>query len=250
MIEREDDGDIAVLRMVHGPVNAMDTELCEAIGERFRALADDPATAVVITGSGRTFSAGADLRRYLDEGEPYVARFLPALAGAFRAMFELTKPVVAAVNGHAIAGGCVLAATADVTVMAEGKGRIGVPELKVGVPFPRVALEVLRHAVGDIAARRLVVGALTYPPAEAQAIGLVDHVVPAEEVLGRAVEAARALASGIPADTFAVTKTQLRREHLERAARYGDEDDAVARLWDLRSGDGWTRRFLDAATGR
>jgi enoyl-CoA hydratase len=199
VIERDDDGEVAVLRLAHGPVNAMDLELCQAVAQRLRALVADPARAVVLTGRGRAFSAGVDLRRYLAAGPPYVERFLPALAEMFRAAFELGKPLVAAVNGHAIAGGCVLAACADTTVMAAGNGRIGVPELRVGVSFPRVAIEVLRCAVGDVAARRLIYGAQAYGPEEASSIGLVDHVVPAAELLPRAIGAARELAGAITA---------------------------------------------------
>jgi enoyl-CoA hydratase len=250
MIERENDGDVAVLRLAHGPVNALDLELCRAVTGQVRALATDPARAVVLTGAGRAFSAGVDLRRYLAEGAPYVQRFLPALAEMFRAAFELGKPMVAAVNGHAIAGGCVLAACADTALMAEGSGRIGVPELRVGVPFPRVAVEVLRFAVGDIAARRLVFDAQTCGPAEARAVGLVREVVPAGELLTRAVAAARDLATAIPPDTFAATKAQLRRGGLERADRYVEEDALAVTLWSRRATDGWTADYLRSVTGK
>lgn len=248
MIETEHDGDVAIVRLAHGPVNALDVELCEAVAARFRALVTDPARAVVVTGSGRAFSAGADLRRYVDEGEPYARRFVPALDELFRSVFCLGKPVVAAVNGHAIAGGCVLAACADVTLMSGG--RIGVPELAVGVPFPRVALEVLRYAVGDAITRKLVLGAQTYPTGEAVALGLVDEVLPADGLLAAGVDRARALAASIPADTFAVTKAQLRRDAVERMDRYADEADAVMELWIRRAADGWTSRYLEAVTRR
>lgn len=250
MIERSDDGDVAVIRLAHGPVNALDVELCEAVTAAFRGLATDPSRAVVVTGSGRAFSAGADLRRYLDAGEPYVRRFVPALDDLFRSVFELSKPVVAAVNGHAIAGGCVLAACADVTVMAEGRGRIGVPELAVGVPFPRVAVEVLRHAVGDVTARRMMLGAQTYPTGEAVALGVVDEVLPADDLLAAAVARARALATAIPPDTFALTKAQLRRDARERMDGAGDEAEAVMELWTRRAADGWTASYLKSATGK
>jgi enoyl-CoA hydratase len=250
VIEREDIDGIAVLRLAHGPVNAMDLELCQAIAGAFRALVADPARAVVITGGGRAFSAGVDLRRLLDGGPEYVDRFLPALNDGFRAVFELAKPVVAAVNGHAVAGGAVLAAAADHVLMADGGGRIGVPEIVVGVPFPRVPLEVLRYAVGDVAARRLVVGAQTHPPAAAAALGLVDEVVPADELLDRALAAGRRLAADIPPDTFAVTKGQLRREHIQRMDAYTDEEGPVAALWSRRIADGWTADYLAKATGK
>ena len=250
MIEREDHGEVAVLRLAHGPVNAMDLELCQAVASQLRALGADPARAVVLTGAGRAFSAGVDLRRYLAEGAPYVERFLPALSEMFRAAFELGKPMVAALNGHAIAGGCVLAACADRTLMADGNGRIGVPELRVGVPFPRVAIEVLGHAVGEVAARRLVIGAQTHSAAQAMAIGLVDEVVAAEELLPRAIDAARELATGIPPDSFTATKTQLRRVARERIERYADEDAAVTTLWIRRATDGWTEEYLRSVTGK
>lgn len=248
MIERADDGDIAVLRLAHGPVSAMDVELCEGVAAACRGL-DESVRAVVLTGTGRSFSAGVDLRRFLAEGGPYAARMLAALDEVFLAAFELRLPMVSAVNGHAIAGGCVLAACADVTLMAEGRGRIGLPELRVGVPFPRTALEVMRHAVGAVVLRRMVVGGRSYLPAEAAAIGLVDEVVPAEDLLTVAVARARALAEEIPADTFALTKAQLRHDAVDRMQRHADEGDQVEELWALRSGDGWTSAYLAAATG-
>ncbi|WP_214368106.1 enoyl-CoA hydratase/isomerase family protein [Pseudonocardia sp. H11422] len=251
MIEREDvgtDGRIAVLRLAHGPVSAMDLELCQAVTEQLRGLVADPARAVVLTGTGSSFSAGVDLRRILDGGPDYVQRFFPALAEMFQVAFELTKPVVAAVNGHAIAGGCVLAATADVTLMADGKGRIGLPEIKVGVPFPRIALEVVRYTVGEVAYRRMILGAATHTPADAHAMGLVDQVVDPAELTARAIEVAQGLADKVPADTFAATKTQLRRECLERTARYADEDATGIALWSRRATDGWMARYLESVT--
>jgi enoyl-CoA hydratase len=241
---------VAVLRMAHGPVNAMDLELCQALAERFRGLAADPARVVVLTGSDRAFSAGVDLKRCAAGGDAYVEKFLPALADAFRAAFELPKPLVAAVNGHAIAGGCVLAACADVVLMARGAARIGVPEIRVGVPFPRIALEVLGVAVGERGARELVMGAQTCSPERAAQLGLVHEVVPAAELGSRAVAAAAAMARDIPPDTFATTKGQLRRAALERTDRYADEDEPVAKLWKRHIADGWVARYLASVTGR
>ena len=106
----------------------------------------DQARAVVITGSGSVFSAGVDLQRIVAGGPSYVREFLPALSDSFMAIFDHPGPVVAAVNGHAIAGGCVIAAACDVRLMAHGK--IGLAELSVSVPFPPVAMEIMRYAVG------------------------------------------------------------------------------------------------------
>ena len=122
------------------------------------------------------------------------------------------------------------------------------PELRVGVPFPRVALEVLgcggRGRGAPAGSRR------TDPlGGAALAFGLVDEVVAAEELLPRAVDAARELATEIPPDTFAATKSQLRRVRRERVERYADEDDAVTTLWIRRATDGWTEEYLRSVTG-
>ena len=250
MIHREDHDDVAVLRIEHGPVGAMDLELCTELGQVLRALAADPARAVVLTGTGRSFSAGVDLRRVLDGGGDYVQRFLPALSEMFEAAFALGKPVVAAVNGHAIAGGCVLAAAADVVLMAEGKAGIGLPELKVGVPFPRIALEIMTHRMGEVAARRLVLGAQTLSAQDAVAAGLVDHVVAADDLDARAVTAASDLAALTPSDTFAATKSAMRREAHERAERYADDDATATLLWVRHATDGTMGAFVEAMARR
>ena len=98
------------MTLTHGKANALDIEFCEAIAAHFAELRERDAKAVVLTGQGRMFSAGVDLIRLSDGGADYVRHFLPALHRLYDAVFFHPKPVVAAVNGHAIAGGCVLAA--------------------------------------------------------------------------------------------------------------------------------------------
>ena len=139
MIETSDENGVAVLRLAHGPVNALDLELLTALPRALDGVADAPA--VVLTGAGRCFSAGVDLKRIVEGGPEYVAEFLPALGRAALTLFTHPRPVVSAVNGHALAGGCVLAAAGDHRVM--GAGTIGLTELAAGVPFPAVPLEIM-----------------------------------------------------------------------------------------------------------
>jgi len=149
MIERTDTGSIVVLSLAHGPVNVMDTALLRHITETFTALvAEQAGRGGAHRRRAGAFSAGVDLRSLLDGGADYLAEFLPALSEALHTVFTFGRPVVAAVNGHAIAGGCVLAGCADLRLMAAGNGRIGVREFKVGAApaFPRVPLEILVHA--------------------------------------------------------------------------------------------------------
>jgi enoyl-CoA hydratase len=251
LIERAEVDGVAVVRLARGPVNALDLDLLRAVTDAFRELDRADHTAVVFTGAGRSFCAGVDLWRILDGGQSYVEDFLPALAEAFEAVFTIGKPVVAALNGHAIAGGCILAACCDRRIMAAGTGRIGVSELPVGVPFPVAALEILRYAVGEQVQRELVLTGTTHEPPEALRRGLVDEVVPAEALMDRAVEAARQLGTTTPPDTYRLTKGQLHRDAVERISRYWPEErDEVARLWSARVADGWIRGYMRRVTGR
>jgi enoyl-CoA hydratase len=225
MLDLEERGDVAIMRLQHGKVNALDLDLLLAITEAMRGV--DRARAVVITGSGSAFSAGVDLQRIVAGGPSYVEEFLPALSESFMAIFDHPGPVVAAVNGHAIAGGCVIAAACDVRLMSQGK--IGLAELSVGVPFPPVPLEIMRHAVGP-AADHLVLTAALLNPAQAQSIGLVQHVCEAEVLLDSAVDRARQMAR-TPTDVFSFSKRQLQQPARDRiAARSGDEEAAV-KMW-------------------
>ena len=231
MINRKQVSDnVTVVQFDHGSVSALDLEFLLALRAELAELADN-GTALVLTGTGPAFSAGVDLFRILDGGADYVDQFIPALSGAFEDVFACRRPVVAAVNGHAIAGGCVIAACADHRIMADGRGRIGVPELLVGVPFPASALAAVRYAVGDVGVADLVYSGLTLLPAEAQERGLVDEVVPEAELLDRAVAKAEQLAA-IPPATFAHTKRSLRDRYWAEVETTGRQRDAeMLEVW-------------------
>jgi enoyl-CoA hydratase len=239
MLEVEQRSGVTVLRMCHGKVSALDLELLRAITA---ALGELPAAApAVITGTGSAFSAGVDLRRIVAGGPGYAAEFLPALTAAFLAIFEHPGPVVAAVNGHAIAGGCVIAAACDVRLMSHGS--IGLAELSVGVPFPVSAMEIMRYAVGP-AAGRLALGAPLLDPAGARSIGLVHDVVAPEALLDLAAGQAGAMGQ-TPAEVFSFTKRQVQQPARERiAARRGD-DDAVLAMWSSAATRDRISAYLD-----
>jgi enoyl-CoA hydratase len=215
MIEVEHRKGVAVVRLSHGKVNALDQALAEAITATMRELAD---SCIVLTGAGRAFSAGVDLRRVVEGGPEYVAAFLPALDDALVAVFDAPGPVIAAVNGHAIAGGCILAAACDLRLMSGGT--MGITELLVGLPFPPAALEIVRHAVGP-RVEELAFTGRTFDPASARELGLVHEILPPEVLLDEAVRRAEALAR-IPPTVYRLTKQQLRagpRQRLDEARR-------------------------------
>lgn len=214
---------VSIVRFDHPPVNALDLDLLDDIIVTMRGLAG-PA---VITGTGRCFSAGVDLRAIVDGGAEYTDRFMTSLSAAFLAVYDHPAPVVAAVNGHAIAGGCVLAMAADVRLMSAGT--IGLTELAVGAMFPMSALEICRHAMGP-SVTQATLGAGTVDVSTAAALGWVDEVVTAEELLPRATALARELGGYAP-ETYAMTKQQLHRPARTAIEAGAETDDVVRASW-------------------
>ena len=231
MIDVTHRGDVAILTMAHGKANLFDPEFCGALAVAFDECGRSTAKAVVVTGRGSIFSGGVDLRRLADGGERYVEAFLPALGRAFEVAFAFPKPLVAAVNGHAIAGGCILACAADRRLMARGPGRIGVPELLVGVPFPTIALEIMRQAVPPPHLTMLISSGETVTADVAVQRGLVDTAVDADRLPEEAEAVAIAMAA-LPPGAFEITKNQL-REPARARIREGQErfDPVIDRYW-------------------
>jgi enoyl-CoA hydratase len=234
---------VMIVRFDNAPVNALDLDLLEVIITSMRSV-EGP---VVLTGAGRSFSAGVDLRALVDGGADYAERFVVALSKAFRAIFDHPGPVVAAVNGHAIAGGCVLAMCADVRMMSGGT--IGLTELAVGVPFPVAALEICRYAMG-ISAPRAALGAKTIDAETALARGWVDAVVPKDDLISEALAVARELGQYSPA-AYTATKKQLHKP-VRAALSDGLAADADVRAsWKSKETRGRINAFLESlARGR
>jgi enoyl-CoA hydratase len=231
MIDRTDRDGVAILTLAHGKANVFDFDLCAAF-EAAITDAERSARAVVLTGRGGIFSAGFDLFRIVDGSAGEVERFLAAMHDMFVRLFTFPKPIVAAVNGHAIAAGCVLACACDYRLMASGRGTIGIPELKLGVPFPAVILEIVRAVVPPQFMQDLVYTARVCAPDEARRVGLVDEVVPAETLVERACHLAGDFAA-VPETTFAATKQLLRQPATDRITTAAAVNDRrVSELWN------------------
>ena len=230
MFELTHHGRVDVLRMTHGKANAMDLEFCQGLSAQIAACRESAAGAVVLTGQGRMFSAGVDLVRLVAGGAPAMGAFLTAMSGAFEALFAFPKPLVAAVNGHAIAGGCVMTACADYRIMAREPGRIGIPELLVGVPFPIVPLEIVRFATPPQHLQTLIYRGLTLTAVDALACGLIDAVADPDRALDEAIAVAETLAA-VPLPTFQLTKQLLRDPALRRMREGAALDARVRDAW-------------------
>jgi enoyl-CoA hydratase len=249
MIERSQHEGILTLRLSHGKASALDVELLDALLRELDTVAED-VQALILTGTGSIFSAGVDLFRLTREGESYVRRFLPLLSRAVRTLFTFPKPVVAAVNGHAIAGGCILVLACDARLMAEGNGRIGVPELLVGVPFPAAALEIVRFAVPRNKVQSLLYTGRTLLPHEALGAGFVEEVLTPDALLTRAHAVAQQLAQ-IPPAVYRLTKQSLRAEALERIDRASElQDQAMLEIWSAAETHAHIREYLRRTLGK
>jgi len=229
---------VSIVRFDHPPVNALDLDLLDDLIVTMRGV-DGP---MVLTGTGGCFSAGVDLRAVTDGGPEYTDRFLTALSAAFLAVFDHPAPVVAAINGHAIAGGCVLAMAADIRLMSAGT--IGLTELAVGAMFPMSALEICRYAMGP-SVTPATLQAQTIDVSTAAAFGWVDEVVTAQELVPRSIALARELSEFSPA-AYAMTKQQLHRP-ARAAIDAGAETDAIVRAsWMSDETYARIRAYMDA----
>jgi enoyl-CoA hydratase len=218
---------VQVLTLSSGRVNALDVEVLDELTGALRELQSSGAGALVVTGAGKVFSAGVDLNRLLQDGIDYTDRLMPALSAAFDTLFGYPGPTVAAINGAAIAGGCVLACACDRRLISPG-AQIGASEVRVGVPFPAAALEVVRYACGAHA-EEVMLGARLYRGDDAVASGLAHRVV-ADDLIGAAIGEASDL-GGISAVAYAHTKAQLRAPTLARIREGDGIDREVRQLW-------------------
>lgn len=231
MFDLHHEQQIATLTLRHGKVNAMDVEFLETLSNQLDTLAADANVAVIILANqGSTFSAGVDLKRLVAEPLEYLDRFIPAIRRLFRTAFEFPKPLVGAVGGHALAGGCVLASTCDYRIIAS-QAKIGMPELRVGLPLPPEGIEILRFVAATQHLQRIVTSGRTFVGADAVLAGLADEATPAEQVSARAQAVARELLV-VPASVFALSKRQIRKPIVERICRHESRFmGEIERLW-------------------
>jgi len=195
LIETVAHGEVREIRLARPPVNALDTALCRALIEAVQAAIDEDARGIVLSGNAKVFSAGMDVPYLMSLGDDRQALLdaWQAFFGAARTLAGSRVPVVAALTGHAPAGGCVLALCCDYRVMARSADparpfAIGLNETQVGLVAPEGIQRLLRRVVGTYRAERLLVAGEMVPAERALAIGLVDELVEPAAVVARAVD--------------------------------------------------------------
>ena len=229
---------VAWITLNRPPLNVMNTEMLLELADAFKTAGGDPsAVVIVVTGAGKAFSAGADVADHMPEK---LDAFIKAFNGMFYAMWEVDKPIIAAVNGHALGGGCELVIACDMAI-ASTEAQIGQPEIVVGV-YPPIAIPVMPQLAGRMKAFELILTGDRVSGEEAARIGLVNKAVPPDKLMDAVNELVAKLKDKSPV-VLQITKKALKRavqvaalkEAVEEVTRiYVDElmktEDAVEGL--------------------
>ncbi|MEK6286655.1 MAG: enoyl-CoA hydratase/isomerase family protein [Acidobacteriota bacterium] len=215
-IQIETVGNVAVLRIERPPANAIDLALA---GEFENALADIEQSseihALVLTGAGSCFSAGLDLKVVPTYDRAQQQAMVMQVNRLFGGLYGLPLPTIAAVNGHAIAGGVILTLCCDYRIGAEGDYKLGLAEMRVGVPFPVAAMSIVQSELSHPVARTMVLTARNSSPPKALSMGVLDELQPPDRLLARAIEVAQKMAA-LPRTMYGRIKRQLRAAALAR----------------------------------
>jgi len=232
-VRRERQGPLAVLRLDKARGNAIDEAL---VDELLRACAeteaDDGVRGVLLASANpKLFCPGLDLVSLVEFDRPRLERFMHAFGRMLVSLFGLRKPMVAAVSGHAVAGGCIVALTADWRVLRRGGVSIGLNEVKVGVPLPLSVSALLRATVPPGSLSRVALLGRNFADEDALSAGLADELADGEGFEGACLARLQEFAEK-DAYSLAVTKTYLRAEALQQMKA---EDPAAIAEWL----DGW-----------
>jgi enoyl-CoA hydratase/carnithine racemase len=220
------DDEIAVLRLEGGKANAMTPELLDTIERMLDGFERSPAAAAVLTGYERYFSGGLALPVIIDFDLVEMRGFIEHFSRVMTRVFACEKPIIAAINGHAIAGGCVLGLVCDWRLAADDPTlRIGLNEAQLGIGLPAIVIEALRLAVPPASLVPIAIEGTLFAPGDALALGLVHELAPAGDLLARATTKARACAA-LPAAAVAQVKHALRAGALDAIARTADAETA------------------------
>ncbi len=214
---------LATVTISRGKVNAFSEPLVEEIDKCFADMQADPAVkGVILRGTGNFFSFGFDVPEFLSYSKTEFTRFITKFGDLCTRVYLFPKPVVAALNGHTVAGGCVLALPCDYRIMVRGKAKIGLNEITFGAPMFTNCVEILRSLVGDRQAERILLLGRLYSAEEARTLGLVDEAVDEVDFEERAKKIAREFTEK-DSEPFRIVKRLIRKPVAERIAQGGEQ---------------------------
>jgi enoyl-CoA hydratase len=216
LVESRDAGDgVRILMLNRPPANAISADFLHSLGEQCETARDDDSVrAVIVAGNGRFFSGGLDLKE-ASSGSNRVGNLAGSKEDGLFTLWTLPKPTVAMVNGHAIAGGVIIAMACDIRITQAGGHRFGLNEVAIGLGFPRGAFEIARLALTNQQLRWAMLEAGLFDGNRASELGIVDEIVEPARLEGRCVELAKRLgANGRRA--YANTKLKIQAEAVAR----------------------------------
>jgi len=186
-----DDG-IATIALQRGKVNAIDEAVVDELKECFTLLAENPEVrAVIFTGEGKFFTFGFDIPEFLSYPRESFIRYLTKFTDLYTYLFLYPKPVIAALNGHTIAGGCMLAIACDYRLMVSGKAKISLNEINFGSSLFAGSVELMKFWLGHRKAERAVLSGGMFSAEEALQLGLIDQIVSYDDMEAAAKTMAR-----------------------------------------------------------
>ena len=195
-IQTRREGEVEFLQLDRPPGNALDLDTIQGLRTEIGRLAADDTlgAAVLVSGTDGYFSAGLDLMEMESTDTDGAYRIFNAYHALYRELFLFPRPLLAAISGHALGAGCVLALAADLRLGSNGSWTIGLSDVAFGLPLPPGIDAMAAHACGPAAARRMVLLGESLSPTEAHRVGLLDRLVPAERFEAATSKIARQLA--------------------------------------------------------
>lgn len=231
-------------------LNAMNKAMQSEITAAFEALsADDDVGAIVVTGEGRGFMAGADIKEYAAQSGEEFDAFQRAGERMYRAIEDNAKPVIAAVNGFALGGGFELVLVCDL-VLAAPEAKFGLPEIKLGLVPGGGGTQRSVEKLGRNRANILLMTGAILPAAEFVASGLVNEIVPTENLLARAAEIAAMIAAEPPAAIEGLKRLTALATRGDLAAGLAAERDLVCSLYRSETGQSRVQDFAQKSIAR
>jgi Delta3-Delta2-enoyl-CoA isomerase len=178
------DGDIATVVLTRGKVNALIEAVIDELSDCFHELSsDERVKAVILTGTGKFFSFGFDIPHFMDHSKKEFTRYLTKFTDFYTELFLFPKPVVAALNGHTIAGGCMIATACDYRIMVTGKAKISLNEITFGSSVFAGSVEMLKVCAGPRNAEKILLSGGMYSAEQALNLGLIDYVSSEQNLL-------------------------------------------------------------------
>jgi enoyl-CoA hydratase/carnithine racemase len=233
MIRTEYRDQVALIELDRPVTNALDLELVHELGQALQGLRHDPHVRglVLASSNDKFFSIGFDIPRLFDLPREEFQAFYRDFNRVCLDLYTLPRPTIAAITGHATAGGCILALCCDYRFIAEGRKLVGLNEIRLGVPVPYLTDCILRHLVGVRLARDVMDSGEFYPPATSVQMGLVDQVLPLEQVVPAAVEKARSLGAWSQEAFALIKRSRVEGIEAQALAHQEEKERAFVERW-------------------